>query len=198
MNDIYLRNVLKVEQRIGVRVNVNEEQIFINQAKLGDQQAFTELFHMHYTFLYRYIIKLTLDSYIADEIMQETMLKCYLRIGTFDGSSKFSSWMITIATRTYIDYLRKKKRERWLFKKAEVEAKSTIAWDVKMVDSQYEEVIEGMKNLDPLYRIPILLKHYYGFTYDEIGNMLKVKSGTVKSRVHKGIKVLRKELNEGG
>ena len=178
-------------------MDVKKEQLLIVKAQKGDQEAFTELFHAHYSFVYKYIIKMTFDPYVAEEILQETMLKCYLHISTFNGSSKFTSWIMTVATRTYVDYLRKKKRERWLFKKAADQKYFTIQWNIQQNGKEYADLLEEMLNLDPLFRIPIVLKHYYGFSYEEIGEMLNVKTGTVKSRVHKGMKLIRKELSDG-
>ncbi len=57
--------------------------------------------------------------------------------------------------------------------------------------------MEALGHLPDELRVPIILKHYYGFSYDEIAKIVKVPEGTVKSRVHKGIKTVRKELNPG-
>ncbi|MEY9865725.1 RNA polymerase sigma factor (sigma-70 family) [Peribacillus sp. B2I2] len=55
--------------------------------------------------------------------------------------------------------------------------------------------MEALGHLKADFRVPIILKHYYGFSYEEIARIVKVPEGTVKSRVHKGIKTVRKELN---
>ncbi|WP_052343540.1 RNA polymerase sigma factor SigY [Bacillus massiliigorillae] len=172
------------------------EQRLIIAAQRGDEAAFSELFQMHYSFLFKYIIKMTFDPIIAEDLLQETMLKCYLHIKKYDGSSKLSSWMITIATRTYIDYLRKKKREKWLFKKAKQDCNDSIRWKVMQSGIEFNDVMEVISKLDAIYRIPLLLKHYYGFSYEEIGKMIEIKEGTVKSRVHKCVQLIRKEMDD--
>ncbi|MGM9927422.1 MAG: RNA polymerase sigma factor SigY [Bacillus sp. (in: firmicutes)] len=175
-------------------MDVNQEQHCIDRAQSGDKEAFTELFHLHYSFLYKYILKMTFDPLVTEEVIQDTMLKCYLHIQKYDNRSKFSSWLMTIATRTYIDYLRKKKRERWLFKKEVEQQRSSMHYHLQMNGKEYSDVLEEIRKLEPILRIPLLLKHYYGFSYEEIGVMLEVKAGTIKSRVHKGVTIIRKEL----
>ena len=175
-------------------IDIEDEEHLIGRAQSGDEEAFVELFQIHYSFLYKYIIKMTFDPLIAEEILQETMLKCYLHIQKYDGSSKLTSWMITIATRIYIDYLRKKKRERWLFKKTKENYSDVLRWQMQHNGYEYDELMEIIQKLDANHRISLLLKHYYGFTYEEIAEMLGIKEGTVKSRVHKSILLVRKEL----
>jgi RNA polymerase sigma-70 factor (ECF subfamily) len=58
---------------------------------------------------------------------------------------------------------------------------------------EWSDTFTDFNQLDVEVRTPILLRHYYGYTYEEIGSMIGIKPGTVKSRVHNGIKMLRKE-----
>lgn len=88
-----------------------EEKDLIISAKRGDQLAFAMLFKNNYPFLVKYLIKITMNPDAAEELAQETMAKCVEKIGLFNGKSKFSSWLITIATNLYIDQKRKSKRE---------------------------------------------------------------------------------------
>ncbi|WP_235973590.1 RNA polymerase sigma factor SigY [Peribacillus faecalis] len=172
-----------------------EEQL-IAKMQNGDDEALAELLHMHYSFLYKYVLKMTMDTVTTEEIVQDTMLKAYLHRKQFNGISKFTTWLITIATRTYVDLLRKKKRDRWLFKKAAKESNQLLKWQVENNNQQFDEVMEIIQKLDAKYRIPLLLKHYYGFSYEEIGEMMFIKDGTVKSRVHKSLTLVRKEINK--
>ncbi|MGM9924528.1 MAG: RNA polymerase sigma factor SigY [Bacillus sp. (in: firmicutes)] len=172
------------------------EQTLIAAAQDGDEAAFSELFHMNYAFLYKYIVKMTCNPSVVDDLLQDTMLKCYLNIKIYDNRSKFTSWLITIATRTYIDYLRKRKREKWLFRKAEQHCSDSMKWQIHKQGIEFNEVMEVISKLDAAYRIPLLLKHYYGFSYGEIAAMIDIKEGTVKSRVHKCVQLIRKELND--
>ncbi|MFP9035666.1 sigma factor-like helix-turn-helix DNA-binding protein, partial [Enterococcus faecalis] len=71
-----------------------------------------------------------------------------------------------------------------------------IKWDVSAKGAEWSETLDLFSKLDPKLRTPVLLRHYYGYTYAEIGVMLQIKEGTVKSRVHKGLQQIRKEWDD--
>ncbi|SCV38094.1 RNA polymerase sigma-70 factor [Bacillus subtilis] len=92
-------------------MDTHEEHQLIQQAKEGDDEAFTALFHYHYSFLYKYLLKLSLHPDLSEELVQETFLKGYIHLRSFQGRSKFSTWLISIASKLYLDHQKKRKRE---------------------------------------------------------------------------------------
>ena len=88
-----------------------DDRDLIIKAMAGSDDAFTELFQRYYSFLYKYLLKLTLNEETSRDLAQETMIKCYTNLSSFKGKGKFSTWMISIASRLYIDSIRKKQRE---------------------------------------------------------------------------------------
>lgn len=170
---------------------MDEKKLF-KLAMKGDASAFAMLFHENYPFLVKYLIKITMNMDLAEEIAQETMAKCIEKIHLFNGKSKFSSWLISIATNLYIDQLRKKKREQnW---QALEQSYRTIKWQMESRNDEWHDALEALGKLSEEIRIPIILKHYYGYSYDEIGKMMDVPAGTIKSRIHNGIVTVRREL----
>ncbi len=169
-----------------------EERELIKRAKKGDHEAFAILFKENYPFLVKYFIKVTMDRDQAEELAQDTMAKCVERIHQFNGKSKFSSWLIKIATNRFIDLQRKRKREKnW---RAEEESHRKLKWEVESRQEEWNDVLAALSRLSQEVRLPIILKHYYGYSYEEIGEMVHLAEGTVKSRIHHGITRLRKEL----
>lgn len=61
-------------------MDTQEEQRLIQQAKEGNDEAFTALFHYHYSFLYKYLLKLSLHPDLSEELVQETFLKGYIHL----------------------------------------------------------------------------------------------------------------------
>ncbi|MGG7218726.1 RNA polymerase sigma factor SigY [Bacillus sp. ATD] len=177
-------------------MDTHEEQQLIQQAKEGDDEAFTALFHYHYSFLYKYLLKLSLHPDLSEELVQETFLKGYIHLRSFQGRSKFSTWLISIASRLYLDHQKKRKREWKRNQAVTEEAIRKIKWDVSSKGAEWSETLDLFSKLDPKLRTPVLLRHYYGYTYAEIGVMLQIKEGTVKSRVHKGLHQIRKEWDD--
>lgn len=171
-----------------------DELKIIKNAQQGDQEAFAKLFQTHYSFLYKYVIKMTLNQQTAEDLVQDTMLKGYDNIKKYNGQSKFSTWLITIATRIYLDQQRKRKRE-WFWKKSEKEQLlRSLQWQLSYKGFEWNDVMDGFEKLKFEVRAAILLKHYYGYTNEEIGNMMGIREGTVKSRIHNGMKEIREEL----
>lgn len=173
----------------------SEDEEVIRLAIKGDTAAMAQLFQQNYSFLYKYLLKVTMNPSVAEDTAQDTIIRCMENIGRYNGSSSFSSWMITIGTRIYMDKARRKKREqKWLQNERE-QGIRRIRWQLESRNEEWSDLMESLARLSEDHRIAILLKHYYGYSYEEIGDMLGVPAGTIKSRIAYGIKSLRKEMN---
>ena len=73
-----------------------DDKDLIQQAKNGDTLALSKLLEQNYSFLVKYLMKITLHPQIAEDLTQETMMKSIEKIQLYNGKSKFSSWLITI------------------------------------------------------------------------------------------------------
>ena len=166
----------------------------IKLAVRGDNHALASLLRDNYSVLYRYLLKITMNKTMAEDLAQDTMLRAIERIRTFGHKSKFSTWLISIATRLYMDEMRKKQRERkW---QTEEQAMFALRFDAATRQDDWPDALDALGALNYDIRVPILLKHYYGFDYEEIARWLDIPIGTVKSRLHNGLKQLRKELSD--
>lgn len=87
----------------------------IRKARQGDPVALARLLQMHYLPVKKYLIAVTFDRALAEDLTQETMVRAIERIGQFRGESRFSTWLISIATRLYMDLLRRQKRDAHLY-----------------------------------------------------------------------------------
>ncbi|MYL50987.1 RNA polymerase sigma factor SigY [Halobacillus litoralis] len=162
----------------------------IRRAQDGEDQALAELLKKHYSFIVKYVWKMSGDEQLAYDVTQDVLIKAIQKINQFNHRSKFSTWLIQIATHTYLDYKRKQKKKDKLDEKLRKEfPRSSVSFP-----SDWHEVQEALWKLEDEHRIPLILKHYYGYDYKDIAKMTKLKVGTVKSRVHYGLENLRKEL----
>lgn len=167
---------------------MNESEL-IAQAKRGNLESLALLLREHYSLLRHYVLKLTMNPVLTDDIVQDTMLRSMEKLYTYDGSSKFSSWLITIATRIYMDMLRRNKVEqRW-----QEQAARAMRFQMESDRMEWSETLDQLSRLTPEHRAALVLKHYYGYTYSEIASMMKCSEGTIKSRVYYAMQELRKE-----
>ena len=196
-NDIERLNVISSEcEKEGDQAQMNaEEEQRIALAKKGDTTAMAELFQQHYSFLYKYLLKVTMNPSTAEDTAQDTVIRCMENIARYNGTSSFSSWMITIGTRIYLDQVRRKKRERKWFLQEREQGIRKMRWQMQNRNEKWSDLLDSLSRLSDDHRIAILLKHYYGYSYEEIGEMLGVPAGTIKSRTSYGIKILREEMN---
>ncbi|WP_080847588.1 RNA polymerase sigma factor SigY [Cytobacillus gottheilii] len=169
-----------------------EDKILIQKAKKGDQHSLAVLLHSHYSFLFKYCIKLTMNKHTAEDLTQETIAKVIEKISLYKGEAKFSSWLITIATNVYVDNKRKNSRHQ-LWKQDQMQQRQ-MRWQMEYRNEDWNDTMQALGTLSDNMRIPIILKHYYGYSYADIAEMMNKSEGTIKSRVHNGIEAIRKEL----
>ncbi|MBE6067945.1 MAG: RNA polymerase sigma factor SigY [Clostridium lundense] len=173
-----------------------EEKNLLKNAKEGDKNALTILINENYQILTGYAIKLIGNEELAKDIVQETLLKAIINLEKFKPQAKFSTWLITIATNLYKDYLRKNKEMLPLNEELMFEGKSV---DMKVIDIlQMKEVFKILSELSYEKRTVFILKHYYNYKYDEIAQIVKCPVGTVRSRLHSAVNSIIVKMKESG
>ena len=168
----------------------------IEKAKSGNISALNTLLCDNYPILQGYVMKMTGNRDIAQDIVQETMLKAVINIKKFVPKAKFSTWLITIATNLYRDSLRKTKNFKLI--EETIESKKSSPEESLISNIDYNAVKEILIKLPYEKRAVFILKHYYGYKYEEIAEILKCPIGTVRSRLHNCIKYIISEMDRRG
>lgn len=169
-----------------------DEADLIRKARRGDAAALALLLQQNYLPVKKYLVTVTFDRALAEDLTQETMIRAVERIGQFEGRSRFSTWLISIATRLYLDWLRREKRER----RAAVRAAGEQPLWHKAPSADVQGLMAALQALPRDVALPVVLKHYYGYTYEEIARWMEIPVGTVKSRIHGGVRALRRGLGQ--
>jgi RNA polymerase sigma-70 factor (ECF subfamily) len=168
----------------------------IEKAKQGNKSSINTLLSDNYGILKGYIIKMTGNPELSQDIIQEAMLKAVVNIGKFNPEAKFSTWLIKIATNTYIDYLRKNKTVELIDETLESKEEGPETTAINNID--YREAMSILLALPYEKRAVFILKHYYGYKYEEIAQILNCPVGTVRSRLHNTIKHIVSEFERKG
>lgn len=165
-----------------------EELVLIEKSKAGDKWALNELLKNNYSMLSGYVIKLTGETHLAQDVVQDTLLKAVVNIKKYTPQGKFSTWLITIATNTYRDYLRKSRRIEYL--EEDLPSSDYDPERIVLDNLEHEKIMKILSSLSYEKRSVFILKHYYGYKYEEIAEILKCPVGTVRSRLHNSIKYI--------
>jgi RNA polymerase sigma-70 factor (ECF subfamily) len=178
---------------------VESSMELISEAKSGSNYALGQLLQQNYSIVYKYILKASLDCQLAADITQDCMVRVIDKFAYYDPQkSALSTWMITIAKNLLIEEYRRNKRKRGCIEQLELYGENGAA-DTPYQDQvndfiMKDEVLSALNKLSEKERIPIILKHARGYSYEEIAKILKIPIGTVKSRISNGLKSFKKEL----
>ncbi len=165
----------------------------------GNKQAFNELIALYYPYVSKFLLKLTANDAISEDLIQDTFVKLIRSIDSFDvhGKAAFATYLMTIAKNCYIDYLRKNKNIMVNIDEQEIADTSTL--ENKVLN--HLEASELLKAVDALpweQAQAIKLKYLEQLTLQEIAEKFNTKPKTIKSRIHDGMVKLRKGLGKGG
>jgi RNA polymerase sigma-70 factor (ECF subfamily) len=177
------------------------EKDLVRLAKRGDITAFEELVSGYEKKVYNTAYRFFNNIEDARDISQEIFLKIYLSLKDFREDSTFSTWLYRIAVNTCIDYCRKRKGEEVPLRE-ELEASNTKHGVPPNTPEQTFEkkeikaaVLEAIKLLPIDQKTCIILRDIQGFSYMEICSLLNCPLGTVKSRISRGRRNLRKYID---
>ena len=185
------------------------EQELVAQARRGDESAFEALVTENEKRIYNLCRRLTGNQEDAAELTQEAFLNAWRGLGRFQGESSFSTWLYRLATNACIDFLRKEKRRQSLSMTVSLDDEEE-ARQVELPDERYapegaleraearRAVAEGLKRLTLEHRQVLVMREIHGLSYAEIGQVLGLEEGTVKSRIARARGALRKVLTERG
>ena len=185
------------------------EQELVERAKKGDETAFEVLVTDNEKRIYNLCRRLTGNPEDAAELTQEAFLNAWRGLSRFQGESSFSTWLYRLASNACIDFLRKEKRRQNLSMTVSLDDEEE-ARQVELPDERYaperelertevrQAVAAGLERLTLEHRQVLVMREINGLSYAEIGAVLGLEEGTVKSRIARARNALRKVLTERG
>jgi len=174
---------------------VEDEATLIQEALKGSQRAYTALLNSHRRTVYNLMRRMVSDEEEALDLSQEAFVRAFRSLHSFNPSFSFRSWIMTIASRIAIDFLRRKSPQTVSLDETEGITSESTTPETELQRKETQWSIERAVGSLPLeYRMVILLRHKEGMSYDEIARVLDLPVGTVKSRVYRAREILRKSL----
>lgn len=187
-------------------VKHKEEQLLVDRCQQGDRDSFAKLMRLHQRQIYNFTYRMLGSAEEAEDLTQDIFIAVFKGIKSFRGEAKFSTWLYRIAlnqTRNRIKYLArrnffaKRTKRAGLGEDMGLETPETLPdrgpspeqW--AMTKDLAAQVQECLNQMGHQAQQILLLRDVQGFSYEELSEMLSLKPGTVKSRLHRARNALQ-------
>lgn len=174
-----------------------------SQSQRPDPAAFERYMRDSHRQVYGLAMRLTGQSSDAEDLVQEAYIRAFRFFFRYDPTLPFTSWMYRILTNIHIDHNRRKGR----IKASSLDhagSDGETAWEVAdetsspdrlIMDGELDDALQlGLMAMCPEFRMAVVLADVEGMAYEEIADVMQTSIGTVRSRIHRGRKQMRRYL----
>lgn len=177
-----------------------QEQLWVEQARAGDKHAFSRLVQAYQRPVYNLTYRMLGNQQEAEDAAQETFLRAYAGLRKYSPEHKFSTWLFSIANHHCIDRLRKRRMRLLSFDDNPVLQNlegEVPRPDHAVLDGEQRLEIQALLNqLEPEYRMPLILRYWEDYSYEEIATTLQLTVAAVKSRLFRARQQIAKLYSE--
>jgi RNA polymerase sigma-70 factor, ECF subfamily len=189
-----------------------KEELLLTRLQSGDEGALDELVNQYSSKIYQLAFRYLKNKEDAEEITQDVLFKVYRGVGSFRGDAALSSWIYRITFNAAMSRVRTAQFQRSQDEERHAAARvvdevGSVAprepadWsqmaDERVLRSQLRRRLFGaILALPAIYRAPVMLRDIQGMSTEEASAVLRVKDQTLKSRLHRGRLILRKQLSD--
>lgn len=182
-----------------------EEFVLVEQARGGDLAAFSELVRRYERRVYRTARHIVQNDEDAEDVLQEAMLKAFEHLDSFQGNSKFYTWLVRIAVNESLMKLRKRKSDRSVSLDESIETdeepivREIAVWDdnpeQRYSQTELREILDkAIDSLKPIFRTVFILRDVEELSTEETAEILGLSIAAVKSRLLRARLQLRERL----
>lgn len=196
-------------------LSAQAEAALVRGARGGQTEAFGQLVLAHQDRLYNVVYRLCSNPEVAEELAQEAFLKAFEKLDKFRDGSRFYTWLYRIATNLALSHRRRfglvKFHSLQAHTGANEDSNPSLAdvrtaeiaktrnpgpEEVAITGERARQVREAVDALDEEFRTVVILRDTQDMGYDEIAEILEIPRGTVKSRLHRGRRILKEKLSD--
>lgn len=163
----------------------SENALILKAVTRHDNDAFSALVRLHQAKIRAYLVRLCKNYDLADDMAQETFLTAFRKLQSYSGEGSFSGWLFRIAHNCFLQHVRKNKRR--------IEITDQFGTEQEIHSEAYEEISteqmdleQALQKLNPDETATITLCHSYGFSHQEVADILSMPLGSVKSNISRG------------
>lgn len=177
---------------------MNEERVWLDQARKGDKAAFGNLIEAYQGPVYNLAYRMLNNSGEAEEAAQEAFIRAYTRLESYNPDHKFSTWMLSITSNYCIDVIRKRRAlllsiDEPLPPHPALHSDNDKGPEAELMNAEQQELVQRMlQELPEEYRQAVVLRYWYDLSYEEIADMMNTTVSAIKSRLFRA----RRQLAE--
>lgn len=187
---------------VSVAAMATTDQELAERHRYGDPEAFEELYDRFGTMVYNLALRMTGKPEDAADLSQDIFLKIYRHLGSFRGRSSLRTWVYRVAMNCCHSRFRRQRSWRSRLLPDAVEILERVPDGRRSPEENAvargtaELVTEALMRLPGVYRQAVVLRDIEGLSYEEIGEVLGIRLGTVRSRIARGRDRLRALFEE--
>lgn len=170
----------------------------VERIRTGDEDAFRILVERHSRPIYRAAYRITSNAADADDVVQETFLRAYRALASFDARASFATWLHRIAINCALDLIDSRRRREGRISDGEdlaLVASHDASPDRIVLGSEMQAAIaRAMSDLTGNERTAFVLRHFEGMPLEEIGEILGTRLNATKNTVFRAVRKLRQQL----
>ncbi|MBT8303594.1 MAG: RNA polymerase sigma factor [Bacteroidia bacterium] len=176
--------------------NQNIEQL-LEQCSLGNQRAQMEVYDRYYKAMYNTAFRIVKDSAEAEDIMQDSFLTAFAKLGNLKEKVTFGSWLKRIVVNNSIQHYNKNSKyndvplDDVMYK---IEDHSGVPENYEYTNVKAKQVMDSMKELKDNYRVSLTLHLVEGYDYEEISEIMNISYGNCRTTISRAKESLRQKL----
>ena len=172
-------------------VDINAK--LVERARQGDQQAMYRLYKSHVQAMYNICIRIVVNQFDAEDILQESFVSAFKSLDSFKGESSFGSWLKRIVINKSLNALRQKKQNFADLDNLHIASEESDE-NEDFPEVEPEQIHEAIKTLPEKARVVLNLYLLEGYKHKDIADMLDISESTSKSQYQRARKLLRDKL----
>jgi RNA polymerase sigma-70 factor (ECF subfamily) len=185
-----------------MQMDATEAAAVLARARQGDSEAFRVLVERHSRSLFRLAFRMTGNEQDAEDVVQESFLRAYRRLGRFESRANFGTWLYRIAANCSVDLMRAKQARHDQTRADSLDEIDAVPPPAhgpgpeRLAQSAEigARVAAAMSGLSPLERAAFTLRHHEGRSIDEISRTLGIRTSATKHSVFRAVRKLRTAL----
>ncbi|MFZ3301104.1 MAG: sigma-70 family RNA polymerase sigma factor [Microgenomates group bacterium] len=167
------------------------DEELIKIVRTSDQEQYSEIVKKYQEKLFRYASNIVIDESRAMDIVQQTFIKAFVNLNSFDTRMSFSSWVYRIAHNEAMNLVKKYKKEISLLPEFEIQSTDNIEDDYFKKET-VKNVRKCLNDIPVLYSEPLSLYYLEEKSYEEISDILRLPTNTIGTRISRAKGLMKK------